>query len=257
MIRAAALALLFASAAAAQPAVVQVTGDAGTVLVDGELARKTDAADARSFVVEAGAHVVALVDDDAAWNPRRAEVALDLAPGDTVAVALALPVRTRIETLPLGAALALVREDGSRVELGDSPAAVDLPPGETARVVATMDGHHDADAALPGATTVSLLLPPVGEPDADAVTLLPMRRGTRTRTYIDVGIGAASLAAGAFAVTFKRRADRLDDEFNSTSALRGNEALRRDIERNDRLSTLGLIGMQAGLGVLAVRFILR
>ena len=257
MIRVAVLALAVAGTAAAQPAVVEVRGDPGAVLVDGVLADASTAGDARRLSVEAGARTVALVEDPTAWNSRTASVELDLAAGDTVAVELRLPVRTRVETLPLGAALELVRADGSREALGTSPAVVDLPPGTSARVVATLDGHHDAEAELPARSAVSLLLPPVGAPDADAVTLLPMRTGTRTRTLVDVGIGAATLAAGAFAVAYKRRADRLDDQLRASAALRSDETLRQEIERYDRISTVGLVGMQAGLGVLAVRFILR
>ena len=259
MIRLAAFAFLLSASAAAQPALLVVTTDeGGTVLVDGApAAAEVERPGERRIRVDAGVRTVSLVDDPAAWNPRRADAAVTLAPGDTLALALRLPVRTRVETLPLGAALELVREDGTRTALGASPAVVDLPPGETARVEATLDGHYGAEAELPGAPTVSLLLPPVGAPDADPVALLPMRQSTRARTLVDIGIGAATLAAGALAVTYKRRADRLDDEYNSTSALRGDEALRQDILRNDRISTVGLVGMQVGLGVLAVRFMLR
>lgn len=259
MIRLAALALLLSGAAAAQPALVLVASeDAGTLLVDGSPTEvAVERPGVRAVRVEAGARTVSLVDDPAAWNPRRADVDLTLAPGDTVSLALHLPVRTRVETLPLGATLVLVRADGSRQALGASPAVVDLPPGETARVEATLEGHFSAESGLPGAPTVSLLLPPVGAPNADPVSLLPMRQSTRTRTLVDIGIGAATLAAGAFAVTYKARADRLDDDFNGTGALRANDDLRKDIERNDRISTVGLVGMQVGLGVLAVRFMLR
>lgn len=208
------------------------------------------------YMLPAGEHEVTLVDDATGWNPRRATETVTVA-GATV-VELVLPTRTRVETLPLGAEIVVVLPSGERHAIGPGPADIDLPVGTSARVVATLDDHLSAEAALPADGPVTLILPPAGQPDADPVTLLPMRGSTRTRTLIDLGIGAAAVAAGALAVHYKFRADDLDDLYrDDASPRRGDESLRDDILRYDALSNTALAGMQVGLGVLAVRFILR
>ncbi|MEM0964322.1 MAG: prenyltransferase, partial [Bacteroidota bacterium] len=74
----------------------------------------------------------------------------------------------------------------------------------------------------------------------------------------DLGIGAAALAAGAVAVHFKFRADSVDDRYRSeTSPERGDEALLDEALRLDRYSAAALGAMQVGVGVLALRFVLR
>ena len=270
MIRLAALFVLLMPIVHAQGAgvgqLVVACPEPGTLWIDGEargtcgpserLADGTVTSPGPVYVLSAGEHRVELVDDATGWNPRRV-VATVQVDGATTAE-LVLPTRTRIDTLPLGAALAVVYPSGERRELGAGPVDVDLPQGTRARVVATLDDHLSAEMALPADSSVTLILPPVGQPDADPVTLLPMRGGTRTRTLIDIGIGAAAVAAGALAVHYKFRADDLDDEYrDDMSPRRGDEALLDEILRNDAYSNAALAGMQVGLGVLAVRFILR
>lgn len=238
------------------PALTITTVGPGVLLVDdivypqATLIRMTDHA--------AGDTVrVSLVEDLRAWDARRADTTVVMA-GAEETIRMQLPVRSRVETLPLGAELTLILADGERRTLGPGPATIDLAPGTAARVMASLDGHLDAAAALPSAVTVTLILPPVGQPDADPVALLPMRGSTRTRTLIDVGIGAAAALAGAVSIHYKFRADDLDDRYrDEASERRGDPALLDEINRNDTYSNVALAGMQVGLGVLAVRFILR
>lgn len=261
MIRAAFLCLALAAAAQAQPdtdravLTVQTIGP-GVLLVDGVGPALTLPLVIADRAVGDTVRL-AYLDDLTAWNPRRTDADVVLAAGETT-VRLELPVRTRVETLPLGAHLEVVYASGERVPLGLGPAVIDLPVGEQARVLARLADHLDAQATLPSSEPVTLILPPVGQPDADPVTLLPMRGGTRTRTLVDVGIGALAAAAGAVAVHYKFRADRLDDAYREEGGLqRGDESLLDDIGRYDTYSNVALAGMQVGLGVLAVRFILR
>ena len=78
------------------------------------------------------------------------------------------------------------------------------------------------------------------------------------QTWVDVGIGAAAVAAGAVAVHYKFRADRIDDRYRDPEDPGfADEALRQDALRLDRLSTVALVAMQVGVGALAIRFVLR
>ncbi|MEM1114857.1 MAG: hypothetical protein AAF845_12025 [Bacteroidota bacterium] len=211
------------------------------------------------LTVVPGELTVRAVDDAEAWDPRIAEATVVLAAGDSTRLPLDLPRRLRIETLPIRAEVARVRADGTEEPLGTAPLTVDLPEAERLDLVARLEGYDaarrtvEADADAP----VVLLLRPHPETDTE-VALLPTERSTRGRTLADVGIGAAALAAGALAVHLKFRADAADDRYRSESSPEfGDEALRQEALRLDRLSAIALGGMQVGVGVLAVRFVLR
>ncbi len=183
-----------------------------------------------------------------------------LAAGDSLRLALDLPRRLRIETLPIRAEVALEDGAGGRRPLGTAPLTVDLPADAQGTLVATLDGYQTArlplaDAAASGPTTILLDPAPGAEPGLE---LLPTERSTRRRTLIDVGIGAATVAAAALAVHYKFRADAVDDDYRSDDpALRGDEALRDEALRLDRTSAVALGAMQVGVAVLAIRFVLR
>ena len=247
----AALLLTVAVPASAQSAWVRVEAPAGAVVVDGQAA----GAPGEWLAVEPGEREVALVEDLQTWDPRRAVQTVAVAAGDSLAVALALPLRSRVETLPIRALV--VREDGGRRDtLGAAPLVLELAPGERAQLVATLDGFDAGRATVEAGEPVTLVLSPSAGTVPD-VALLPTERSTVRRTAIDVSIGAAALVAGAVAVHYKFRADAVDDRYRGDTAERGNEALRQEALRLDRLSAVALGVMQVGVGALALRFVLR
>jgi hypothetical protein len=226
--------------------------------VDGEATDRPARPGAATAVAPGVAVDVTLVDDPGAWNPLRATARVGpLAAGDTARVALALPVRYRVETMPQGATVVLDGPDGTRT-LGLAPLTVDLPRNTQASVVARLDGYADARARLDGAGgRVTLALDGVGGA-APPVVLLPTERSYLSRTLTDLGIGALTLAAGAVAVYYKFEADARDDRYRDpNSAERGLEPLRTEAESFDRRSAIALGAMQVGVGVLALRFVLR
>ena len=197
------------------------------------------------------------MDDPAAWNPRRAVRTVALAAGDSARVALALPRRVRVETLPIRATV--VRETaGGPDTLGVAPLTLDLPAGEAADLVVSLDGYDPARQRVgPDDDAVTVLLRPGPDARPDAA-LLPTQRSTVGRTLVDVGIGAAALAAGAVAVHYKFRADEIDDRYRTDGSPDfGDEDLRQEAIRLDRYSGIAVGAMQVGIGVLALRFVLR
>ena len=237
--------------AADSSAWVRVEADGGAVVVDDQPAGAPGA----WVGVAPGSRVVVLVDDPRAWNPRRASRTVELGAGDSVSVALALPLRSRVETLPIRALV--VRTDGGRRDtLGTAPLVLELAPGERATLVATLDGFDDARATVPAGEAVTLMLSPAAGTVPD-VALLPTERSTVRRTVIDVSLGAAALVAGAVAVHYKFRADAVDDRYRGDTAERGDEVLRQEALRLDRISAGALAVMQVGVGALALRFVLR
>ena len=254
------LAAALAHAASAQTATVRVSApdDAEAfVAVDGSVAGRPGEA----IAIPADRPVrVALVEAGAVWNPRRATVTVSVSAGDTLGVGLALPVRVRVETLPGGAAVALVLPDGTARALGTAPLTADVDPGQTGTLVATLGGYREARMALAASDRpLTLVLAPDGlTADAPPVALLTTGRRDRRGALLDAGIGVLTLAAGAVAVVTKFRADRIDNRYRDpASAERGSEALRDEAQRLDRTSLVALGAMQLGVGAIALRLVLR
>lgn len=251
-----ALVLLFAVLAAplaAQTAYVRVDAAAGQVLVDGTLAGAPGA----WIAVAPGDRTVTLVDDARAFDPRRADEALTLAAGDSVALALALPARVRVESLPIRALV--VRETAAGPDtLGTTPLTLEAPPGETFDLRATHAGYESVRRTVAAGDGDVTLVLPLGAATVPDVALLPTQRSTRGRTLVDLAIGAGTLAAGAAAVYYKFQADALDDRYRTEgTADYRDESLREEAMRLDRVSATALGAMQIGVGVLAIRFVLR
>ena len=249
--------LLFGVASAqAQPAATLIV-DAreGVVVIDGE----EIGAPGEAVALDAGQHLIWLVDEVGAWNPRIDSTHAELVAGDTLRLSMALPIRTRIESQPVGAELTLVTPDGVARSLGTAPVTVDLPDGALAELVADLDGYVTQRRSVDASPVVRLeLAPESGVLVEPMVQTFATRRAARRRTLIDLGIGAATLAAGAVAVYYKFEADEVDDRYRDPESLqRGDETLRQEALSLDRRSGIALGTMQVGLGVLALRFVLR
>lgn len=247
------LALVLTLPAAAQTAHVRVDAEAGEVWVDGDRA-----GGAGEWVeVEPGLREVALVEDSRTWNARRAETSVTLADGDSLTVRLDLPVRLRVETLPIRATVVREGPEGADT-LGLAPLTLETGVGASVVLVASLDGYEPVRQVVEaGQGRVTLVLP-LSDDAVPEAALLPTERSTLGRTLIDVGIAAATLTAGAVAVHYKFRADERDDEYRTEgSAGFGVESVRQDVLRLDRTSAIALGAMQVGVGVLGLRFVLR
>jgi len=251
------LLLLFGIASAqAQPAATLVVdAHEGVVVIDGE----ETGAPGEALAINAGEHVIWLVDEVGAWNPRIDSTRVELVAGDTLRLSMALPIRTRIESQPVGAKITLVTADGAARQLGSAPMTVDLPEGAMAELVADLDGYVTQRRSVDASPLVRLdLAPETGVRVEPMVQTFATRRASRRRTLIDLGIGAATLAAGAVAVYYKFEADEVDDRYRDPESLqRGDEVLRQEALSLDRRSGVALGAMQVGIGVLALRFVLR
>ena len=255
------LAFLFASGAAAAQSpgylAIETSTPEALVVADGVV---LGAASEGPFALAAQTYAVALVEAGVGWDARRADASAAVASGETLTLALDLPVRTRIESLPLHAEVLLVHPDGTQEALGVTPLVLDRPEPLRGRLVASLDGYADASVAAPEAGgKVALVLRPDGATEADLVAYaLPTQRRNTARTALDIGFGVAAIAAGAVAVHYKFQADAADDQYRgTTSMLRGNDDLRDDAIRYDTISGVALGVSTASLGVLAIRFAIR
>jgi hypothetical protein len=229
----------------------------GTVLIAGD---STLGPATASHVLPLGVHVLRLMEADRGeWNPRVDSMEVEIADRGvwSTIVNLQLPTRYRIATLPSGAQVVLEGADGSRELLGVSPLVIDRRQPLAGTLVATRSGYAPARAA-PGDSAVnriSIVLSPLSRETGAAVDWRPP---ARSRAWIDIAAGAIALAAGAVAIHYKFQADAIDDRYRSPgSPERGDPELRVEAQRLDRISAGALGVMQLGLGVLAIRLVLR
>lgn len=255
---------VIAIAALGLPALAQPTGtlEVETNAPDAELrldGRRVGAASDGPFVVPAGSVVVSIAEaGEAAWSPRRAEATTLIQEGGTTTVRLDLPLRYRIETFPVGAEVRIEGE-GETERLGVAPLVIEREAPLEGEIVAEARGFLPARATPGDALTnrVALVLRPL-EDGAVPETVAGWETHRRPNRWIDYAAGATAVAAAAVAVHYKFRADDIDDRYRAPgSAERGDPTLRAEAERLDGYALAALGAMQVGLGVLAVRFVLR
>ncbi len=211
------------------------------------------------FLVPVGPTQLTLVEAISdAWSPRRSTADVTIRPGETTTLRLDLPVRHRIDSLPPGAEVVL-RNGGQDEVLGIAPVIVDRHEPMDGTLVARRTGFRPAELA-PGDSSFNhytFVLQPLEAGTAldGATSWVPP---TQPKRWIDYAAAGVALAATSLAIYFKFEADGVDDRYRNPDSLeRGNPLLKQEAERLD-LYSLGALGvMQAGITVLAVRFILR
>lgn len=191
------------------------------------------------------------------WDARHASVVVDVAAGDTLDVAVDLALRYRIESVPYAAEVLLETEDGARTPLGTTPLTLDRAGPIEGTLVVVKRGYAE-QRLEPGralTNTQSVLLRPLQAEAGAEIVGLP---DPAPRRWIDVAAGALALAGATAAVYYKLQADDVDDRYRDPfSPERGDPALRDEARRLDTYSAIGLGAMQVGLGVIAVRLVLR
>jgi hypothetical protein len=192
--------------------------------------------------------------DVEAWQPRRAETEVTVRSGETVTVRLNVPYRYRVESFPYGATVTLEGEGEPQV-LGETPLDLSTERPLDGVLVVQKPGFATAEQT-PGEAAdnrYSLVLRPLDfEAGTTAEAGLPQNRDPNT--WIDVAAVSLALGAGAVAVYYKFKGDDAYDEY---AARGGDPALRDGFERYDTYSAIALGAMQVGIGVFAIRLVLR
>ncbi|MEM9998159.1 MAG: hypothetical protein AAF809_10710 [Bacteroidota bacterium] len=202
-------------------------------------------------------HLLLLHGEADTWDARSAAQTLQVVSGDTLDVRLDLPVRYRLDSMPYGAEVTHIGADGTATSLGATPLSFDRAEPLAGTLVIAKEGYAEQEL-VPGAAFTnaqSVLLRPLRDQGGAEVVGLPPSRSNR---WLDVAAGTLALAGAATAVYFKLRADDIDDRYRDPfSPERGDPALRSEAQRLDTYSAVGLGAMQVGIGVLAVRLVLR
>lgn len=237
---------------AAMGTVVVETNLPGGMLYDGDM--PLGPAEAGVFQLAPGPHVLTLREPDpAAWRPRAAEAEVTVQSGETVTVRLDVPYRYRVESFPYGAVVTLEGEGGVQ-RLGETPLEVETDAPLRGTLVVEKAGYAAAEQT-PGEAAdnrYSFVLSPLDY--AEGTTEVALHEPQKPNYWIDVAAVGLAVAAGAVAVHYKFKGN---DEYDEYARSGGNPAERDDFERYDTYSAIALGAMQVGIGVFAIRLVLR
>ncbi len=191
-----------------------------------------------------------------AWSIKPVAAGLsDYPRADTVRLSLYFPYHYRVESMPFGARVYVEGARG-RDLLGETPLDYSVKEPLQGTFVLERPGYEvmrvDAGDQLWNRASVALrpdqnLAPVSSGPDVSLVS--PGRR----HTWIDIAALGTALTAGVLAVHFKTKADHRFDRYKET----GDPSLRPIVNRFDTYSGVALGVSQAGLGLFALRLILR
>lgn len=210
-----------------------------------------------TFVLPQGAATLRLVPPViGSWTLEPRVVDLTAYPGvDTLRLAVPFAYHYRIESLPSGAPVYLEVE-GRRQLVGRTP--LTYRSEEPIRYAFVLDRPGYQQVTLtPGDDLwnrhMVVLKPVMSLPGTQPDAQVNWRPPRQHRAWIDYAAVGTALAAGVLAVHFKMKADRRFDRYQQT----GDPALRPVIERYDLYSGIALGVSQVGLGLFAIRLILR
>lgn len=233
--------------------VVVETNLPGGMLYDGEVLLGPVAS--REFGLAPGVHRLVLREPDvAAWQPRRAEVEVEVRAGETTAVRLDVPVRYRVESFPFGATVSLEKENGETERLGETPLDLMTDAPLEGTLVIRKTGYTTAQQ-VPGDAAdnqYSVVLRPITLAEAGIGEVALQEPGAPNH-WIDIAAVGLALGAGAVAIHYKFKGDDAFEVYERS----GDPTLRPEVERYDTYSAIALGAMQVGIGVFAIRLVLR
>lgn len=226
--------------------VVESNAATAEVLLDGEaLGAVADG----PWTVAPGARTVRLLPPDRySWSMDRPEDRVVVTVGDTARVRLDFSYTYSLNANPPDASVVLLDGDaGSR--LGRTPLVLERERPLDGTLVFEKSGY-DSSRVTPGRDLWNVhhvRLRPRSRGSPERVFRLPDRnRKWEWVTYVSAGI---AVSAGAAAVVYQRKANRLQE----TSSAR----LRQRGDRYENLSHTFLAGMQVGVGTFAISLIFR
>lgn len=206
------------------------------------------------FEVATGRYTVRIVEPNReAWRARTASADVEVWPGEVTTVRLNVPYRYRIESFPYGATVAL-GEGEEAVVLGETPLVYESEAPLDGELVVSAPGHSAARQRAGDAldNAYSFVLKPL-DVHSEGAAEVGWSEQREPNTWIDVAAVGLALGAGAVSAYYKFKGDDLYDEYVKT----GDPALRPEFERYDTYSAVALGAMQVGIGVFAIRLVLR
>ena len=187
------------------------------------------------------------------WTIAPVTVPLAASPGDTLDLNLPFPYHYQIETIPYGASVFLDTPEG-RLPMGETPLLYKVAHVPDSPFIIELQGYMP-EQLMPGQEVWNryvLTLDPVSIEEVRSAEMA-WKPPRRRHLWIDYAAAALAVSAGALSIHYKFKADRLNDRYLET----GDPDLRPRITDLDTKAGVALGAMQVGVGVLALRFILR
>lgn len=158
----------------------------------------------------------------------------------------------RVESVPYDARVFL-ETPGDRTLLGETPLLYAVDDPIRGMLLVTKEGYEPI-RLTPGEKIWNQHYITLEEKiDEEQLAKAFWRPGDKSTRWIDYLAGGVAVASGVMAIRFKTKADRRYARYE----LSGNPELRPGFERFDRYAAISLGTMQVGLGVLAVRFVIK
>ena len=186
------------------------------------------------------------------WSIAPITRSLDVVAGDTARVVMHFPYHYRIESEPFGADVHIEHLEEGRY-IGVTPLLYRSEDPVEGSILVRRVGYI-SQSIQPGKAVWNrhvVHLEPINEPDTS--TQIHLNPPRAQHKWIDYAALGTALAAGAFAVHYKFKADDLADEYERTR----NEALTSRIETHDFRAAVAFGVMQGGVAVFALRLVLR
>ena len=215
------------------------------------------AADQSTFVVPRSTKRIRLLPPaSTSWSIRPVSASLPSAPEDTVGLTLDFPYHYHVESVPYGATVYLRKTQGARQALGRTPLLYRSDEPIQHPVVVDEPGYRleeiEPDSSIWNDYYVELNPATEGAMGGEAARV-DWDPPNQYRTWIDIAAVGLAVSAASYSIYNKFRADRLYEDYQET----GSPDLRSQIKSYDTRAAVGLGVMQVGLGVFAIRLVLR
>ncbi len=186
------------------------------------------------------------------WSMSPIITDLDDAMGDSLQLTLNFQYHYRVESVPYDARVFL-ELPGERSLLGDTPLLYAVDDPIRGMLLVTKEGYEPL-RLTPGEKIWNQHYITLEEKvNEEQLAKAFWRPGDKSTRWIDYLAGGVAVASGVMAIRFKTKADRRYARYEQS----GDPTLRPGFERFDRYAAVSLGTMQVGLGVLAVRFVIK
>lgn len=183
------------------------------------------------------------------WSIAPLFAEISAVPGDTIQLAMYFQYHYKLESIPFDAEV-FIEKPGKRTLLGETPLDYKSDMPLRGMLLVSKDGFKPK-RFTPGEDLWNQHYVEL-ELEDEALAEEYWHPGKRSGRWLNVLVGGAVLASGVAAIRFKSKADSRYDQY----ALSGDPSLRGGFERYDRYAAISLGTMQAGIGFLAVRFVI-
>ena len=184
------------------------------------------------------------------WTIPPKEHVLESVQNDTLHLEINFPYYYQVETTPFNADIYL-ENDREKIFVGASPVSYSTLEPLEGQLVITQDGFEPVKLA-PGNRVWNYHHVKLNKLKGSEVETFGYREKASKR-WIDILAGGVAVGAGVMAIRYKTKANRRFNRYEEN----GDPSLRSGFERYDRYAAVSLGVMQAGIGVVALRFVLR